>query len=314
MYVSVISLLGMIPVLANKYSQKIESTDYLCVSVTDCTRLSLLISQFSQLLPLPPNLFHLKRVKSSHDKKSFSILLASPSLLSADTPLSGALEHIVPSLSAELSDSLGEVSVVRVPVRRPLTSVQCKEVKDIWPSVGSHSPQIEKQLNQPFSPKELSEMEGYMRAALRVATDPGPPGSPPIASVIVDPRTKNILAEFRHLPNSLDHSVILCIRQIAKTQVCTPVESRFKRKAGTDNISTDSYLCTGLELYTTQEPCIMCSMALVHARINKVVYGADNKEMGGLGSSYKIHCQEGINHHFQVFRGLLKVECEQLWC
>ena len=46
-------------------------------------------------------------------------------------------------------------------------------------------------------------------------------------------------------------------------------------------------------------------MALVHSRIGRVFYGYSDPVGGGLGSKYKIHCHQKINHHFEVFRGML---------
>ncbi len=42
-------------------------------------------------------------------------------------------------------------------------------------------------------------------------------------------------------------------------------------------------------------------MALVHSRIGRVFYSQDSNGDGGLGSKYKIHLQEGLNHHFEVY-------------
>jgi tRNA(Arg) A34 adenosine deaminase TadA len=62
------------------------------------------------------------------------------------------------------------------------------------------------------------------------------------------------------------------------------------------------YLCTGMDLYILHEPCIMCSMALLHSRIGRVFYMHPSPEQGGLGSAYKIHCHPSLNHKFDVFR------------
>ncbi|XP_038073794.1 probable inactive tRNA-specific adenosine deaminase-like protein 3 isoform X2 [Patiria miniata] len=83
------------------------------------------------------------------------------------------------------------------------------------------------------------------------------------------------------------------------------------RQGGDSSKPQGPYLCTGYDLYITQEPCVMCAMALVHSRIRRVFYGASHPN-GALGSKYLIHCQSGLNHHFEVYRGVLEVECRQL--
>ena len=58
-------------------------------------------------------------------------------------------------------------------------------------------------------------------------------------------------------------------------------------------------------------------MALVHSRIGRVFYGSSHSG-GALGSSYKVHCQSGFNHHYLVFKGCLEEETDKLlndsWC
>ena len=55
-----------------------------------------------------------------------------------------------------------------------------------------------------------------------------------------------------------------------------------------------------------------CAMALVHSRVQRVFYGAPDPLTGGLGSLCKIHTHPGINHHFEVYRGILEHECNDL--
>lgn len=62
------------------------------------------------------------------------------------------------------------------------------------------------------------------------------------------------------------------------------------------------YLCTGMDLFILHEPCVMCSMALLHSRIGRVFYRDPSPGQGGLGSAYKIHCHPSLNHKFDVFR------------
>eukprot|EP00042_Codosiga_hollandica_P047559 m.516937 g.516937 ORF g.516937 m.516937 type:complete len:92 (-) comp57479_c0_seq9:81-356(-) len=64
----------------------------------------------------------------------------------------------------------------------------------------------------------------------------------------------------------------------------------------------NEYLCTNVVAYLSCEPCVMCSMALVHARISQVFFGHVSPDRGGLGSMFHIHSDERLNHHFEVFR------------
>lgn len=64
----------------------------------------------------------------------------------------------------------------------------------------------------------------------------------------------------------------------------------------------DTYLCTGLDVYLSHEPCTMCAMALLHSRVRRVLYAAPDADRGALGSTRRIHCHAKLNHHFQVFR------------
>lgn len=60
------------------------------------------------------------------------------------------------------------------------------------------------------------------------------------------------------------------------------------------------YLCTGYDVYTVKEPCVMCSMALIHSRVKRVFYRIPS-ENGALGSLCKIHTVKELNHHYEVF-------------
>ena len=65
-------------------------------------------------------------------------------------------------------------------------------------------------------------------------------------------------------------------------------------------------------LYTTVEPCVMCSGAIGLARIPNVVYGAKNQKFGAAGSLYDILTDERLNHRVNVETGVLENECAEI--
>lgn len=61
-----------------------------------------------------------------------------------------------------------------------------------------------------------------------------------------------------------------------------------------------NYLLTNLILFTTHEPCIMCSMALLHSRVKEVVYLMPIPATGGCGGAACVPRLEGVNHRFGI--------------
>jgi tRNA(adenine34) deaminase len=70
-----------------------------------------------------------------------------------------------------------------------------------------------------------------------------------------------------------------------------------------------NYRLPGCELYVTLEPCVMCSGAMMHARLSKVVFGAADPKTGACGSVVNLFEQEQLNHHAEIVGGVMAEEC-----
>ena len=76
--------------------------------------------------------------------------------------------------------------------------------------------------------------------------------------------------------------------------------------------SEDNYRLPGATLYVTLEPCVMCSGAMLHARVDRVVYGASDPKTGAAGSVLDVFSSKQINHQTSVEGGVMGEECGQL--
>jgi tRNA(adenine34) deaminase len=73
-----------------------------------------------------------------------------------------------------------------------------------------------------------------------------------------------------------------------------------------------NYRLPGCELYVTLEPCAMCSGAMMHARLARVVYAAIDPKTGACGSVLDLFAQEQLNHHTDVVGGVLADEASAM--
>ena len=68
----------------------------------------------------------------------------------------------------------------------------------------------------------------------------------------------------------------------------------------------------GCDLFVTIEPCAMCVGAMVHARIRRLVYGADDPKAGAVHSVMRVLNHPSLNHRIQVQGGILAGRCAEL--
>lgn len=73
-----------------------------------------------------------------------------------------------------------------------------------------------------------------------------------------------------------------------------------------------NYRLPELSLYVTLEPCAMCAMAMLHARVRRVVYGAADPKTGAAGSVLNLFDSPQLNHHSRLTGGVLAADSSQL--
>ena len=133
-----------------------------------------------------------------------------------------------------------------------------------------------------------------MRAALALAEQARGAGEVPVGAVVV--RDGVVIGSGfnspigRHDPSA--HAEILALRVAAA--------------------ALGNYRLSGCTLYATLEPCVMCSGAILHARIDRVVYGAADPKTGACGSVLNVFAEGRLNHHTVVAGGMLAEECGRL--
>ncbi len=130
----------------------------------------------------------------------------------------------------------------------------------------------------------------YMQEALKLAAQAAAAGEVPVGAVVV--KDGLIVGRGYNQP-------------IAGTDPTAHAEIMAMRDAGK---TLGNYRLADCELYVTLEPCVMCSGAIMHARISRVFFGARDPKTGACGSAIDLFAQPQLNHHAEVNGGMLADE------
>jgi tRNA(adenine34) deaminase len=134
----------------------------------------------------------------------------------------------------------------------------------------------------------------YMQEALKLAAQAAALGEVPVGAVVV--RDGAIIGRGYNQPiagsDPTAHAEIMAMRDAGKT--------------------LGNYRLADCDLYVTLEPCVMCSGAIMHARIRRVIYGARDPKTGACGSAIDLFAQTQLNHHAEVNGGMLADEAVDL--
>jgi tRNA(Arg) A34 adenosine deaminase TadA len=138
--------------------------------------------------------------------------------------------------------------------------------------------------------------EPMMRRALDLARAAADAGESPIGALVVDPASREIVAEAFNRPIALSdptgHAEVLALRAAAAKR--------------------NNYRLSGLWLYVTLEPCAMCAGAISHARIGRLIYGASDAKGGAVEQGARVFAQPTCHWKPDVAAGLLAAESAEL--
>ncbi|KAH8237427.1 hypothetical protein KR038_011705 [Drosophila bunnanda] len=95
----------------------------------------------------------------------------------------------------------------------------------------------------------------------------------------------------------------------AETRRSDDVQQQQQAQGADNLVKFGPYLCTGYDVYLLQEPCLMCSMALVHSRAKRVFF-LRSSENGALATRFQLHTVRELNHHYEVFQFTTKQDAE----
>jgi tRNA(adenine34) deaminase len=137
--------------------------------------------------------------------------------------------------------------------------------------------------------------EFYMNIAIRKAYEALKRNEVPVGAVVVD-KDGNVIGYGYNSPISLNdptgHAEINAMRMAA--------------------MALKNYRLIGTRLYVTMEPCIMCMGAIIHARIKRVVFGAQDSKWGAVKSLYTMADDKRLNHHPEIRSGVCKDKAKKI--
>jgi len=77
-------------------------------------------------------------------------------------------------------------------------------------------------------------------------------------------------------------------------------------------LSMRNYRLPGSVLIVTVEPCVMCTGASIHARVDKIIYGAADPKAGAIHSNFGLAAAPPLNHQIETLSGILEEKCASL--
>jgi tRNA(adenine34) deaminase len=141
---------------------------------------------------------------------------------------------------------------------------------------------------------DLETAEFWMREALTEARKAGAEGEVPVGAIVL--LNGKIIGRGHNNPikqqDPTAHAEIEALRHAAH--------------------NTANYRIPGAVLVVTIEPCVMCVGAMIHARVDELIFGASDPKGGAIQSCFQLGAADSLNHRIRVTSGILQEECGEL--
>ncbi len=137
--------------------------------------------------------------------------------------------------------------------------------------------------------------EVYMKRAIAQAEKAFQADEVPVGAVLVNASGEIIAEAYNQVIRLCDasaHAEILALRKAS--------------------LAVKNYRLPHTALYVTIEPCIMCMGALIHARVQRIIYGAADPKWGAVESLYRLGEDTRMNHQPEIITGVCQEACKQL--
>lgn len=307
------------------------------VAEIEASKCGQLLAVLSEKLPFPRNWCHIKRVKKVPGGRYVCVLIElyhgwktcapeSPEAVPEESELSPTAQDVLKAFEHTLS-------LAQVPLQGHVTkSFQKSWSQEYWP-IGLKPPDKMLRKEDELVTEDAIRTKRNMSTVLAMAkANKRLNGGALNACIIVNPETNTIVGSGVDMSqrHALHHAIMVALQEVADWQVSTwytvdgnNLDDNNRKQSQLNSLGLGftaldtgtkenyekypPYLSTGYDCYVLHEPCAMCSMALVHSRLRRVVYSISDKSNGMLGGSgVRLHSIKSLNHHFVVHQCSLK--------